>query len=93
MLPYSLGGAGFSAISGILLSRIKSYRFIMWFAWVVMVLGWGLMTQLDDRSTTFVVLLYFAQRLADLMSPNRPEKVLYPLVTSVGIGCLFQVCR
>ncbi|THH13934.1 hypothetical protein EW146_g6336 [Bondarzewia mesenterica] len=71
MLPFSLGGALFSALSGQLVTRTGSYRPIMWFAWAVMVLGWGLMTTLDDTSST-------------------AEKVLYPLVTSLGIGCLFQ---
>jgi len=71
MLPFSLGGAAFSAIAGILISRIGAYRPIIWFAWGAMLLGWGLMTQLDDTSST-------------------PEKVLYPLVTAMGVGCLFQ---
>lgn len=71
MLPFSLGGALFSACSGQVVTRTGSYRPIMWFAWAVMVLGWGLMTQLDDTSST-------------------AEKVLYPFVTSLGIGCLFQ---
>ncbi|ETW86054.1 MFS amino acid permease [Heterobasidion irregulare TC 32-1] len=71
MLPFSLGSALFSACSGQVVTRTGSYRPIMWFAWAVMVLGWGLMTQLDDTSST-------------------AEKVLYPFVTSLGIGCLFQ---
>ncbi|KAH7929758.1 MFS general substrate transporter [Leucogyrophana mollusca] len=72
MLPYSLGGAALSAISGIIVTRTGSYRPIMWFAWVVMTLGWGLMIQLDNTSSTAV-------------------KEIYPLVTAIGIGCLFQV--
>ncbi|KAA1469513.1 MFS amino acid permease [Dentipellis sp. KUC8613] len=71
MLPFSLGGAFFSATSGIIVTRTGAYRPVMWFAWAVMVLGWGLMTQLDDTS-------------------NMAEKVLYPLVTAMGVGCLFQ---
>ncbi len=27
----------------------------MWFAWVVLVLGYGLMIQLDEKSNTYVV--------------------------------------
>ncbi|KAH7912244.1 major facilitator superfamily domain-containing protein [Hygrophoropsis aurantiaca] len=72
MLPYSLGGAATSAISGIVVTRTGSYRPIMWFAWIVMTLGWGLMIQLDNTSSTAV-------------------KEIYPLVTAIGIGCLFQV--
>ena len=54
MLPFSLGSALFSACSGQVVTRTGSYRPIMWFAWAVMVLGWGLMTQLDDTSSTYV---------------------------------------
>ncbi|TDL24822.1 MFS amino acid permease [Rickenella mellea] len=50
MLPYSLGSAVVSALSGILVSRLQKYREIMWFAWGIMTVGYGLMTQLDDRS-------------------------------------------
>ncbi|KAI0064575.1 MFS general substrate transporter [Artomyces pyxidatus] len=71
MLPFSLGAALFSALAGICLSRFGSYRIIMWFSWSVMLLGWGLMTMLDDTSSTAV-------------------KVVYPLITAIGIGCLFQ---
>ncbi|KAI0064904.1 MFS amino acid permease [Artomyces pyxidatus] len=71
LLPFSLGTAFASALSGILVSRTARYRIIIWFGWSVMLLGWGLMTMLDDTSTT-------------------PQKVLYPLVTALGVGCLFQ---
>ncbi|KAK7693539.1 hypothetical protein QCA50_003108 [Cerrena zonata] len=43
----------------------------MWFSWVIIVLGYGLMIQLDEKS-------------------NTAEKVLYLLISAVGIGCLFQ---
>ena len=52
MLPFSLGGAFFSAAGGIVVSRTGLYRPVMWFAWSVMLLGWGLMTMLDDNSNT-----------------------------------------
>ncbi|KAF7305038.1 MFS domain-containing protein [Mycena kentingensis (nom. inval.)] len=51
MLPYSLGGAVVSALSGQLVARIKEYRPIIWFAWPVMTLGYGLMIMLDDHSS------------------------------------------
>ncbi|KAF8212094.1 major facilitator superfamily domain-containing protein [Mycena galopus ATCC 62051] len=50
MLPYSLGGALVSACSGQVVARIKAYRPIIWFAWPVMTLGYGLMITLDDKS-------------------------------------------
>ncbi|KLO19180.1 MFS general substrate transporter [Schizopora paradoxa] len=72
MLPFSLGGAAVALISGQILSRLGNVRAIMWFAWVVITLGFGLMISLDDHS-------------------NNAKKELYPLVSAIGIGCLFAV--
>ncbi|KAI0051349.1 MFS general substrate transporter [Auriscalpium vulgare] len=58
MLPFSLGGAFFSAMSGILVTRLGHYRAIMWVAWATMVLGWGLSTMLDDNSNTAEKIFY-----------------------------------
>lgn len=58
MLPYSLGAALFSAISGIIVTKTGRWRPVMWFAWVVMVLGYGLMIQLDENSNTAEKVLY-----------------------------------
>ncbi|KIJ69250.1 hypothetical protein HYDPIDRAFT_80094 [Hydnomerulius pinastri MD-312] len=58
MLPYSLGGAALSAISGLVVTRTGSYRPIMWGAWAVMTLGWGLMIQLDSTSNSAEKELY-----------------------------------
>ncbi|KAJ7774979.1 MFS general substrate transporter [Mycena metata] len=52
MLPYSLGCAVVSASSGQVVTRIKAYRPVIWFAWPVMTLGFGLMILLDDKSGT-----------------------------------------
>jgi len=71
MLPFSLGAALFSAISGFVVTKTGSYRPVIWVAWICFTLGYGLMYQLDSRSTV-------------------AEKVLYPLVASIGIGSLFQ---
>ncbi|KAI0362028.1 MFS amino acid permease [Trametes cingulata] len=71
MLPFSLGGSLSSAISGQVIFRTGSWRPVMWFAWAVMTLGWGLLIMLDDTS-------------------NEAEKALYPLVTALGLGCLFS---
>ncbi|KAG2157288.1 major facilitator superfamily domain-containing protein [Suillus clintonianus] len=51
MLPYSLSSALMSAVSGMVVSRTGSYRPVMWFGWVVMTLGWGLMIMLDNTSS------------------------------------------
>ncbi|KAN0140985.1 Major facilitator superfamily domain containing protein [Lactarius tabidus] len=71
MIPFSAGLAGVSAVAGYTVTRTGTYRGIIWGAWALMILGWGLMTTLDDHS-------------------NTAEKVLYPLITASGIGCLFQ---
>ncbi|KAH7889438.1 major facilitator superfamily domain-containing protein [Phlebopus sp. FC_14] len=58
MLPYSLGGASFSAMSGMMVARTGSYRPIMWGAWTIMTVGWGLMIMLDSTSNTAEKELY-----------------------------------
>ncbi|KAG2367444.1 MFS general substrate transporter [Suillus spraguei] len=52
MLPYSLCSALMSVFSGIVVARTGSYRPMVWFGWIVMTLGWGLMIMLDNTSTT-----------------------------------------
>jgi len=71
MLPFSLGSAFVSVMSGQIVTRTGRWRPVMWFSWTIIVLGYGLMIQLSATS-------------------NTAEKVLYPLVTALGIGCLFQ---
>ncbi|RDB21176.1 putative transporter C3H1.06c [Hypsizygus marmoreus] len=72
MLPYSLGCALTSAVSGILVSRTGQYRPTIWAAFAVFTVGLGLMFRLDGFSST-------------------AEKVIYPLIAAIGLGCLFQV--
>lgn len=50
MLPFSLSGALMSIVSGQIISRTGRWRPVMWVAWAVMTLGWGLMITLDDTS-------------------------------------------
>ncbi|KAJ7125471.1 MFS amino acid permease, partial [Mycena crocata] len=50
MLPYSLGCALVSATSGQVVTRMKEYRPVIWFAWPILTLGFGLMIMLDDKS-------------------------------------------
>ena len=52
MIPFSLGASLAAIISGVLVTRIGAYRAVIWASWAIMVLGWGLMTTLDDRSNT-----------------------------------------
>ncbi|KAG1843412.1 major facilitator superfamily domain-containing protein [Suillus tomentosus] len=71
MLPYSLSCSLMSSVSGMVLTRMGSYRPVMWFGWISMTLGWGLMTMLDTTTTI-------------------AAQEIYPLITSLGVGCLFQ---
>ena len=52
MTPFSLGASVISAVAGITVTRSGAYRGIIWAGWAVMILGWGLMFTLDDRSDT-----------------------------------------
>ncbi|TFK59104.1 MFS general substrate transporter [Pluteus cervinus] len=58
MLPFSLGLALMSAVSGIITSRTGEYRMVMWFGFAVFTLGMGLMTMLDITSTVAMKVLY-----------------------------------
>ncbi|EAU88799.2 membrane transporter [Coprinopsis cinerea okayama7 len=57
-IPYSLGCAFTSAVSGIVVSKTGSYRPMMWGAFAVFTLGMGLMTMLDGDSSTAEKVLY-----------------------------------
>jgi hypothetical protein len=57
MLPYSLGAAVTSATSGIYVTRVGTYRPVLFFAWAVMTLGFGLMIMLDNTSNLCVITL------------------------------------
>lgn len=52
MLPFSLGSALLSVVAGLIITRTKDYRIVVWFSWAIFVLGYGLMTTLDSNSST-----------------------------------------
>ncbi|KAH8100187.1 MFS general substrate transporter [Cristinia sonorae] len=58
MLPYSLGASFVSALFGQVISKTKQWRPVLWFSWVVIVLGFGLMIQLSDHSNEAEKVLY-----------------------------------
>ncbi|KAG2357725.1 MFS general substrate transporter [Suillus spraguei] len=58
MLPYSLSCSLTASVSGIVMVRIGAYRPIMWFGWIVMTLGFGLMIMLDDTATNTAQEIY-----------------------------------
>ncbi|KAG6814513.1 hypothetical protein H0H92_000038 [Tricholoma furcatifolium] len=72
MLPFSLGSALTSAVSGIIVSRTGQYRPVLWIAYAVFTIGLGLMTMLSATSA------------------DRAEKVIFLLISALGLGCLFQ---
>ncbi|TFK42411.1 major facilitator superfamily domain-containing protein [Crucibulum laeve] len=76
MLPYSLGCAALSAMSGVLVSRTGQYRSVMWVAFAIFTVGEGLMIMLDGTSSTRGIF--------------SAVKVVYPLIAAIGLGCLFQ---
>jgi len=92
MLPFSLGCAVFSAVSGVLVSRTGQYRIVMWIAYPVFALGMGLMIMLDANSSTCVLYFYRGSMIVDLWIPiSSAVKVIFPLIAAIGLGCLFQV--
>ncbi|KAH9071142.1 MFS general substrate transporter [Lactarius deliciosus] len=58
MIPFSLGAAAISIVAGFAVTRTGTYRGIIWAAWAMMILGWGLMITLDDHSNTAKKELY-----------------------------------
>lgn len=66
MLPFSLGSSVFSTVGGLIISVTKDYRFVIWIAWAVFCLGYGLMTQLDSHSSVYGLVLPFTPSLIAL---------------------------
>jgi len=58
MLPFSLGSALMSAVSGVIVARIGKYRFIIQIAFAVFTIGMGLMTRLGANSSTAEKVLF-----------------------------------
>jgi EmrB/QacA subfamily drug resistance transporter len=58
MLAFSLACSVTSALSGVIVTRTGEYRPLIWGAWAVYALGYGLMTQLDDTSSVAVKEVY-----------------------------------
>jgi len=52
MVPFSLGTSVISAVTGILVTKLGDYRWVMRISWAIMTLGFGLMIMLDDTSST-----------------------------------------
>jgi hypothetical protein len=87
MLPFSLGGALVSACSGQVVARIKAYRPVIWFAWPVMTLGFGLMIGLGDKSGP-CVFSFRLHLISCRYAPVSAREAVFPLITALGTGCL-----
>ena len=60
----------------------------MWVAYAICAVGFGVMYMLDGTSSTYV---YKMGKDLWLTQMTRAEKVIYPFIAAMGIGCLFQV--
>ncbi|KAI0689853.1 hypothetical protein C8T65DRAFT_700141 [Cerioporus squamosus] len=79
-LPSSLGSALVSVAGGEVVSRTGHWGPGMWFAWLLVILGWGLMH-----------MIMLNARANALTRPNvNGAKVLYPLTAANGLESLFQ---
>lgn len=58
MLPYSLVSAFIAAVSGQFIGHFKRWRPVMWFAWVIIVVGYGLMITLSSTSSEAEQVVY-----------------------------------
>lgn len=58
MIPFSLGSAVMAIVAGITVTRTGRYRGIIWASWAIMIVGWGLMTTVDDHSNNAKKELY-----------------------------------
>ncbi|CAO1625088.1 unnamed protein product [Jaminaea pallidilutea] len=55
MLPYALIGSVVSALTGIVIVKIKAWRPVFWYSWTMSVIGYSLMTLIDGNSSFGVV--------------------------------------
>jgi len=51
LMSFSLGSALTAIVSGIIVTKTSTYRPTMWFGWVVMVVGFGLLITFDERTS------------------------------------------
>ncbi|KAG8908683.1 hypothetical protein FRC01_007301 [Tulasnella sp. 417] len=58
LIPYSFGGSILAAVSGQVISRTGKYRPMLWFGFTIMLLGTGLLIDLDENSSRAKEILY-----------------------------------
>ncbi|EPQ29502.1 uncharacterized protein PFL1_02721 [Pseudozyma flocculosa PF-1] len=94
MLPFSLVSSLMSSVTGIVITRTRSYRPALWFGWTVMVIGYGLMTTLDAQSSqTPLVGLMAAMPHGDMSTTTAAMQLIRSLSGTMGIaisGALFN---
>ncbi|KAJ6473279.1 major facilitator superfamily domain-containing protein [Mycena sanguinolenta] len=58
IIPFSLFTSVTSSLGGYIVSRMGDYRPVMWFAYAVMAVGYGLMIMLDERTSVALQIIY-----------------------------------
>lgn len=86
VIPFSLGSAFVSIVSGFILAKTGKYRVIITGALCFLVLGFSLMATLDSTSNRSVSTP--SECRAD--PPSSAQQELYLIVAAIGVGPLFQ---
>ncbi|KAK7053805.1 membrane transporter [Favolaschia claudopus] len=58
IIPFSILSSVTSALGGYIVSRTGDYRFIIWFGYLVMAIGYGLMIMLDEKTSIALQIIY-----------------------------------
>ncbi|KAJ7083146.1 MFS amino acid permease [Mycena belliarum] len=58
IIPFSLLSSVTSALGGFAVSKMGDYRPIMWISYVIMVVGYGLMILMDERTSIALQIIY-----------------------------------
>jgi hypothetical protein len=86
MIPFALGSSVAAIVAGITVTRTGSYRGIMWAAWAIMILGWGLMTTLDDQSNTWGMRFFYSSPLT-FSGEGRRRSFIHWLLPLALVAC------
>ncbi|KAG6371837.1 MFS general substrate transporter, partial [Boletus reticuloceps] len=88
-LPFTLGSSSLSIISGIIASKTGRNRPAIWLGSTLFTLGTGLMITLDYNSS--MCASFFPSPSITLRCSTMAAQELFPLVSALGVGFLYQV--
>ncbi|EIW79090.1 MFS general substrate transporter [Coniophora puteana RWD-64-598 SS2] len=98
MMPFTVGGAILSIITGLIVSKTQDYRWTIWAGWVIMIAGFGAMITLDETSSLAVqdiLILIVAGGAACLFQPPliamQAAMPLKEMATTTGAYVLVRV--